>query len=227
MNINAASGLSSSQMMPPKPPEPSEIASNMASRVESGELSVDELVAELESRFGEDAGAIVKEDGSLDVDALTQILEEKMASMGPPPRPPGGMGTEAQASDIVGQIIGDINSGELSISELTEQLEKMFGEGASDIIDADGSIDQEALTSLIESGPTGAPPPPPQQSLQGVTSSEQLLAQLQQEFGEASTDSVFNEDGSVNFDELIELIGGPFGQGSGSSRPGLLLNVAT
>lgn len=225
MNINAASGLSSGQMMPPKPPEPSEIASNLASRVESGDLTIDELVAELESRFGEDAGAIVNDDGSLNVAELTQLFEQGQLGMGPPPPPPGGMGGPPEASDIAEQIVSDIDSGELTLAELTEQLEKMFGEGASDVIEEDGSIDQQALISLIESGSNSAPPP--QQGLQGVTSTEQLLSQLQQEFGEEATDSVFNEDGSVDFDELIELIGGAFGQGSGSSHPGLLLNVST
>jgi len=228
MNINSASGLSSGQMMPPKPPEPGEIASNIASRVESGELTVDELVAELESRFGEDAGAIVNDDGSLNVDELTQLFAENKPSGPPPPPPPSGTQEQADSGDIVEQILSDIESGELSTEDLTEQLQRMFGDSASSVVEDDGSIDEDALLSLIESGPTQSPPPPPPgSSLQGVTSSEQLLSQLQQEFGEEATDSVFNEDGSVNFDELIDLVGGAFGQGSGSSHPGLLLNVST
>jgi len=228
MNINSASGMSSSQMMPPKPPEPGEIANNIASRVESGEITVDELVAELENRFGEDAGAIVNDDGSLNVDDLTQLFEQNKPS-GPPPPPGGSFGAQGQAesSSIVEQILSNIESGELSTEDLTAQLERMFGESASSVVEDDGSIDEEALLSLIESGPTqGPPPPPPGTSSQSVTSTEQLLSQLQQEFGEEATDSIFNEDGSVNFDELIDLVGGAFGQGSGSSHPGLLLNVS-
>jgi len=228
MNINAASGTGTSQMMPPKPPEPGEIASNIASRVESGEITVDELVAQLESQFGEDAGAIVNEDGSLNIDQLTQLFEQGRADM--PPPPPGGGGAaqeQAASSDIVEQILSDIESGELSTADLTEQLERMFGDSASSVLADDGSVDEDALLSLIEAGPTQSPPPPPPgSSLQGVTSAEQLLAQLQQEFGEEATDSVFNDDGSVDFDELIDLVGGAFGQGSGSSHPGLLLNVS-
>jgi len=225
MNINAASGTGTSQMMPPKPPEPGEIASNIASRVESGEITVDELVAQLESQFGEDAGAIVNEDGSLNIDQLTQLFEQGRADM--PPPPPGGGGAaqeQAASSDIVEQILSDIESGELSTADLTEQLERMFGDSASSVLADDGSVDEDALLSLIEAGPTQSPPPG--SSLQGVTSAEQLLAQLQQEFGEEATDSVFNDDGSVDFDELIDLVGGAFGQGSGSSHPGLLLNVS-
>ncbi|MBU2963875.1 hypothetical protein Q4508_11685 [Amphritea sp. 2_MG-2023] len=155
MSITGIQAGSSSMMGMQKPPSPDELASQMVSAVEEGSIDAETLVANLTSRFGDDASAVLAEDGSIDVDELTTLL----ANNAP------GSGGETQ-------------------------------------------------------GMAPPPPPPPQ----GMVSSEELQLALTEEFGEEAVASIFEDDGTVNFDELISLFQSQ-DSSSSSSTTGILLNT--
>ncbi|RTE66578.1 hypothetical protein EH243_05675 [Amphritea opalescens] len=152
MSIAGIQAGGSSMMGMQKPPSPDELASQMVSAVEEGSIDAETLVANLTSRFGEDAASVLAEDGSIDVDELTSLLSNFDPSKG----------SEAQGM---------------------------------------------------------APPPPPPS--QGMVSSEELQLKLTEEFGEEAVASIFEDDGTVNFDELISLF-----QSQESTSTGFLLDTS-
>lgn len=152
MSITGIQAGGTSMMEMRKPPSPEDLAQQMVNAVEEGSVDAETLVANLTSRFGDDASSVLAEDGSIDVDELTSLL----ANNAP------GNGGEAQ-------------------------------------------------------GMAPPPPPPPQ----GMISSEELQLKLTEEFGEEAVASIFDEDGSVNFDELISLF-----QSQESSTTGILLDTS-
>ncbi|MFY0676312.1 MAG: hypothetical protein JXR18_03395 [Neptuniibacter sp.] len=124
-----------------KPPSAEEMAERMVEAVDSGDIDAETLVENLESRFGEEASAVLAEDGSIDVEALTELLSSfdpanqsgqgEQAGAMPPPPPPGGMIDE---------------------EELQAKLAEDFGEeAAAAVFSEDGSLDFEALKELLQS----------------------------------------------------------------------------
>ncbi|MDO6562702.1 hypothetical protein Q4488_04830 [Amphritea sp. 1_MG-2023] len=156
MSIGSIQASGSSMMEMAKPISPEEMAQQMVNAVDEGSVDAETLVANLTSRFGDDASTVMAEDGSIDVDELTSLLVNNAP----------GNGGETQGM---------------------------------------------------------APPPPPPPPSQGMMSSEELQLQLTEEFGEEAVASIFEEDGTVNFDELISLVQSQDGSGT---TTGILLNTS-
>lgn len=141
--------------------------------------------------------------------------------MGPPPM----MGKPPSAEELTNSMLSAIEEGSLSVEELVENLESRFGVDASSILADDGTVDETALTDLLSNvGPAnqsaGAmPPPPPPQG--GTVSSEELQAKLTEDFGEDAVSAVFNDDGTVNFDELMTLL-----SSQDRTETGLVINAS-
>ena len=141
MNVSGVQSMAPPPMMMGQPPSAEDLAQKMADSVENGEIDAETLVADLESRFDVDASSIVNEDGSIDVDALTELLSSNEPSasmeagigMAPPPPPPP-------------------EEGMLSAEELSAKLTEDFGEeAAATVVGEDGEIDFEALKALLDS----------------------------------------------------------------------------
>ena len=150
--------------------------------------------------------------------------------MGPPP----GMGGQKppSASEMAQHMVEAVENGDIDAETLVENLESRFGEDASAVLAEDGSIDVDALTELLsnfdpanqrgqagEGGQAGAMPPPPPPG--GMMSQEELQAKLTEDFGEDAAAAVFNEDGSLDFEALKELL-----QSQNSSETGTLLSTS-
>jgi len=145
MSINGiqSTSMDSMQQMR-KPPSAEEMAGRMAQSVEDGDIDLDTLVENLESRFGEDATTgLIAEDGTLDVTALTDLLAanapeeghgKPAGGMGPPPPPPPSEDSMSSTEELEAKLVEEYGS-----------------EAASAIFTEDG-IDFEALTDLLTSG---------------------------------------------------------------------------
>lgn len=123
---------------PPKGgrPDPAEIASRTAEGLESGRIDAAEFSARLEQRFGAEAASAFNEDGSLNVDGLTALLE----TAGSETRPGGRKGFGG---------FGGRPEGVVDPQALLTRLEDIFGEAANDVLNEDGSINIEQLKSLL------------------------------------------------------------------------------
>ena len=141
--------------------------------------------------------------------------------MGPPPM----MGKPPLAEELTNSMLSAIEEGSWSAEELVENLESRFGVDASRILANDGTVDETVLTDLLSNvGPAnqsaGAmPPPPPPQG--GTVSSEELQAKLTEDFGEDAVSAVFNDDGTVNFYELMTLL-----SSQDRTETGLVINAS-
>lgn len=143
MSINSVQSIGQSQMQEMrKPPSPEEMAERMAQSVEDGDIDLDSLVANLTDRFGEEASGIVAEDGTLNVEALTELLAANA------PEGPGGMG--GQPPGGMGEMPPP--QGMASPEELEAKLEEEYGEDAASAVFTEDGIDFEALKSLLTSG---------------------------------------------------------------------------
>jgi hypothetical protein len=135
------------------------------------------------------------------------------------------MGKPPSAEELTNSMLSAIEEGSLSAEELVENLESRFGVDASRILANDGTVDETVLTDLLSNvGPAnqsaGAmPPPPPPQG--GTVSSEELQAKLTEDFGEDAVSAVFNDDGTVNFDELMTLL-----SSQDRTETGLVINAS-
>lgn len=144
MSINSVQSIGQSQMHEMrKPPSPEEMAERMAQSVEDGDIDLDSLVANLTDRFGEEASGIVAEDGTLNVEALTELLAAN-APEGPGMggQPPGGMGEMPPPPPPQGMA---------SPEELEAKLVEEYGEEAASAVFTEDGIDFEALKSLLTS----------------------------------------------------------------------------
>jgi hypothetical protein len=135
------------------------------------------------------------------------------------------MGKPPSAEELTNSMLSAIEEGSLSAEELVENLESRFGVDASRILANDGTVDETVLTDLLSNvGPAnqsaGAmPPPPPPQG--GTVSSEELQAKLTEDFGEDAVSAVFNDDGTVNFYELMTLL-----SSQDRTETGLVINAS-
>lgn len=146
MSINSVQSIGQQQMHEMrKPPSPEKIAERMAQSVEDGDIDLDSLVANLTDRFGEEASGIVAEDGTLNVEALTELLAANA------PEGPGGMG--GQPPGGMGEIPPPPPpQGMASPEELEAKLVQEYGEEAASAVFTKDGIDFEALKSLLTSG---------------------------------------------------------------------------
>jgi len=123
---------------------------------------------------------------------------------------PNGMPDfKAMLEERLQSLESAVESGDVDIETVRQQLEDRFGEeAANEVIQEDGSLDIDKLRELIESQSPPPPPPPPMEG-QGQASNTVDTAAieqyLQEQFGEAA-DGVVGEDGTINFDKLIALL---------------------
>lgn len=96
-----------------------------------------------------------------------------------------------------------------------EKFAASFGEDALESIkDVEGNIDIEKLDAFLAANgiekPTSKPPSPPEMGMfsdgQGGMDIQSLLEKVVADFGEEAAEDIQNEDGSVNFEKLKELL---------------------
>ncbi len=101
------------------------------------------------------------------------------------------------------------------IQQFQERFEKEFGTEALDSIqNEDGSINIEKLEAFLEEQgiekPATPPPPSPEMGMFGSPAGgmdeESLLQKVAEDFGEEAADEIQNEDGSIDFEKLKELL---------------------
>ncbi|MBN3562241.1 hypothetical protein [Aliamphritea spongicola] len=120
----------------PARPQPKDIAADLATRVERGEIDATKFAERLEGRYGDRAVGIVREDGSVDVKGLSALLESSAPA---PRRQPG---TVPASTVPAGQ------------ETLQTQLINEFGnDAAAKVFDADGKVDFGALVDLVKDAP--------------------------------------------------------------------------
>ena len=237
MFIDSMSGMQPSMLMKMgRPPSSSDMANKIANGIESGKLDADKVASRLESRFGEAAKSVIKDDGSVNVDELTTLIEDNRPNisgfnMGFQGTMPGmaGMGNSPFADELVTQILEQLDSGELDTDTLSQRLENNFGEDAQGII-TEGSIDESALSALLEQN---IPKPSDfrgsqvgMMNRQDTPTMENLQSMLNERFSSDQVEGVFNADGSLNIDELRNLFVGSQNY-SGNLLPGFLFKMST
>lgn len=140
MNVNATNAAGTG-MQRPGPPDSDQLAARMASSVVNGDISVEELQSHLTERLGiEDTSEIVDADGNLDVNKLSELLEDHRpqgpggmgGAGGPPPPPPGKIEdtatvlTEALGADTVASATNE--DGSLDMDTLLAALQSALSE---------------------------------------------------------------------------------------------------
>ena len=192
-----------------------ELATKIEEGVKSGNINAKQLQATLTTDLGDSASGIVSEDGTVSVDKLEKLLEAAQAdrSMGPMGADPG---KKPSAEEMVQRIKQDIESGNLSATDLQSKLTADFGDAASGIVGADGTVDYEKLQTLFETAtPTQGPGKMPsaeemvQQIKQdiesGNLSATDLQNQLTTDFGDAAS-GIVGADGTIDYTKLQELL---------------------
>ena len=132
MNVSAiGSAVADFFSSPVQKPQPGDIAADLASKVENGEIDPGKFAERLQNRFGERADGVVRQDGSVDVKTLSTLLE----SSAPLPR------------QIPGHTQPSVHDGpEVLQTQLTEE----FGpDAAAKVINADGKVNFSALVDLV------------------------------------------------------------------------------
>lgn len=140
MNVSMQGVQGQGQMQRPQPPSSDQMASNMASAVSNGDITIEELQENLSERLDvEDTSSIVAEDGTVDVEELSSLLEANKpsgAEGGRPPPPPGGGGQGGP--------------GGAGGSDMTELLTSILGEeGLEEVTEDDGSYDVDELVTAL------------------------------------------------------------------------------
>lgn len=102
---------------------------------------------------------------------------------GPPPPPPS-------EDEIAERLEAGVESGEIDLETLEARLAETFGSEAGGIVSEDGTVDFEALSSLL------------------VEQREaRMQASLAERFGSEAVASVTGEDGEIDHEALRALVG--------------------
>lgn len=118
-------------------PKPTDIAADLATRVERGEIDPAKFAERLEGRYGDRASGVVREDGSVDVKSLSALLESSAPA---PRRKPGAVPPPQEQSQ--------------QREVLQTQLIDEFGrDAAAKVIGNDGKVDFSALVDLVKDAP--------------------------------------------------------------------------
>ncbi len=144
MNVNMNTSVQG-QMQSHSPPKSEDLATRMASAVANGDIDIEQLQENLSERLGvEDTSSIVAEDGSVDVEALSELLELNKPTHGGGANGPGGPGGPG------GPPPGGGKGGPGGASGVTELLTEILGEeGLEEATEEDGSYDIDALVTAL------------------------------------------------------------------------------
>ena len=107
----------------------------------------------------------------------------------------------------------------MDIAKMQQKFEEKFtaefGEEALESIkNEDGTINVEKLDAFLAANgvekPSAPPPPPPETGMfgdeQGGVDTASLLEKVAEDFGDEAAESIQNEDGSIDFEKLKELL---------------------
>lgn len=126
------------------PPSGDDIAAKMNEAISSGNVDGAEIQSRLSERFGEDADGILQEDGSLDTDKLSSLLETSRPD-GPPPGAQAG-GTSQTAgtdeSELVQTLLDTLKESEEETEE-PSLVEQLYGQSTN------GTSANEELFSIL------------------------------------------------------------------------------
>ncbi len=117
-------------------PQPKDIATDLANRVERGEIDAAKFAERLEGRYGERAVGIIRDDGSVDVKRLSALLETSAPA---PRRQPGAVPS------------GPALNGQETLQ--TQLINEFGNDAAAKVIDTDGKVDFGALVDLVKDAP--------------------------------------------------------------------------
>lgn len=148
------------------PKDAEAIVDKLENRVDAGKLDAEKLTARLEVRFGERAHSVIGEDGSINFDALKNLIvetrSEKLQARLEHRFGEAAEGIVNTDGSLDTERLKDLFAGK-HIEQILDRLEKRFGDEVKGVFGEDGSIDFEALKALLtgSSAPVPAPPPGP------------------------------------------------------------------
>ena len=122
-------------------------------------------------------------------------------------------------SSVTSQPVSMPQSSGMDAAKMLEKFEEKFtaefGEEALESIkNEDGTINAEKLDAFLAANgiekPSAPPPPPPEMGMfgdeSGEVDTESLLEKVAADFGDDAAASIQNEDGSIDFEKLKELL---------------------
>ncbi len=92
----------------------------------------------LVARFGDDAEGLLDEDGTIDTDALRDLIVAKRTER-----------FEDMADRRIARLRERVDAGQVDLAKLQERLTAKFGDDAKGIVGIDGTIDYDAIKSLM------------------------------------------------------------------------------
>ncbi len=147
MNIEALSGgqslfqtLGAGGAGRQAPPSGDEIAAKVNDAIKSGSVDGSEIQFRLSERFGEDADGILQEDGSLDPEKLSSLLEANRPE-GPPPGAQQFAGTDE--SELVQTLFDSLEESDENTDAAPSLVEQLYGQASG------GKSTNEELFSIF------------------------------------------------------------------------------
>lgn len=122
------------------PPSGDDIAAKMNEAISSGNVDGAEIQSRLSERFGEDADGILQEDGSLDTDKLSSLLEANRPD-GPPAGGQQFAGTDE--SELVQTLLDSLEESDEDADATPSLIEQLYGQASG------GTSTNEELFSIF------------------------------------------------------------------------------
>ncbi len=122
------------------PPSGDDIAARMNEAISSGNVNGAEIQSRLSERFGEDADGLLLEDGSLDTEKLSDLLEANRPD-GPPPGLQRFSSTEE--SELVQSLLDSLQSSEEEADARPGLVEQLYSQARGDT-----SVNEELFSIL-------------------------------------------------------------------------------
>lgn len=122
------------------PPSGDDIAAKMNEAISAGNVDGAEIQSRLSERFGEDADGILQEDGSLDTEKLSSLLEANR-----PDGPPAGVQQFAGSdeSELVQTLLDSLEESEENAEATPSLVEQLYGQASG------GTSTNEELFSIL------------------------------------------------------------------------------
>ena len=122
------------------PPSGDDIAAKMNEAISSGNVDGAQIQSRLSERFGEDADGILLEDGSLDTEKLSSLLEANRPD-GPPPGLQQFSGSDE--SELVQSLLDSMNGRDEEADAKPSLVEQLYSRASGDT-----SVNEELFSIL-------------------------------------------------------------------------------
>ena len=184
------------------------VADKLVEKVNSGDINLRRLQRRLTFQYGDAAKGVFNQDGSVNTDALRALITGSDSSQQTASTSTAAPTVDQQVKQILSDLTGQdgnidpsklvkfvvdqlkqkVDSGQLAPGDLGNLLTQQFGDAANGIVGSDGTINYDALQSLLSNSTPDA--------LQGF---------LTAGFGD-SAKNVVNADGTINQQALSDFL---------------------